>query len=140
MNTKVNKLEMTLKLLTMLKIVSVLKNNDVVIGSLTDNMTALSLSKLISIHIITEKNYHQHLHVNSFIDTKATQVVAAWFGCKISLNHIEKMSFQDTAKYLLVKPLNDKLVTDYCYIIYDCGKCYKMLNAKFLCKLCINPS
>ena len=43
MNTKVNKLEMTLKLLTTLKIVTVLENNHVVIGSLTDNMTALSL-------------------------------------------------------------------------------------------------
>ena len=40
MNTKVNKLKMTLKLFTTLKIVSVLENNDVVIGSLTDNMTA----------------------------------------------------------------------------------------------------
>ena len=66
-------------------------------------MTALSLSKPLSIHMITEKNYQQHLHVNRFIDTKAIQVVAAWFGCKISLNHIEKMNFQDTAKYLLVK-------------------------------------
>ena len=83
---------------------SVLENNHVVIESLTDNMTALSLSKLLLIHIITEKNYQQQLHVNRFIDTRAIQVVAAWFGCKISLDHIEKMSFQDTAKYLLVKP------------------------------------
>ena len=43
MNTKVNKLEMTLKLLITFKILSVLENNHVVIGSLTDNMTALSL-------------------------------------------------------------------------------------------------
>ena len=43
MNTKVNKLEMTLKLLTTFKILSVLENNHVVIASLTDNMTALSL-------------------------------------------------------------------------------------------------
>ena len=103
MNTKVNKLEMILKLLTTLKIVSVIENNHVVIGSLTDNMTALSLSKLLSINTITEKNYQQHLHVNRFIDTKAIQVVVAWFGFKISLDHIEKMSFQDRAKYLLVK-------------------------------------
>ena len=60
MNTKVNKLEMTLKLLTTLKIVSVWENNHVVIGSVTDNMTALSLSKLLSMNIITEKNYQQH--------------------------------------------------------------------------------
>ena len=104
MNTKINKLEMTLKLLTTLKIVSVLENNNVVIGSLTDNMTALSLSRLLSIHIITEKNYQQNLHMNRFIDRKSIQVVAAWFGCKISLDHIEKMNFQDTAKNLLVKP------------------------------------
>ena len=103
MNTKVNKLEMTLKLLTTLKIVLVQENNHVVIGSVTDNMTALSLSKLLSMHIITEKNYQQHLHVNKFIDTKAIQVVPAWFGCKISLDHIEKMNLQDTAKYLLLK-------------------------------------
>ena len=32
MKTKVNKLEMTLKLLTTLKIASVIENNDVVIG------------------------------------------------------------------------------------------------------------
>ena len=43
MNTKVNNLAMTLKLLTALKIVLVLENNHVVIGSVTDNMTALSL-------------------------------------------------------------------------------------------------
>ena len=67
-------------------------------------MTALSLSKLLSMHIITEKNYQQHLHVNKFIDTKAIQVVPAWFGCKISLDHIENMTFQDTAKYILLKP------------------------------------
>ena len=114
MNTKVNKLEMTLKLLTTLKIVSVLENNHVVIGSLTDYMTALSLSKLLSIHIITEKNYQQHLHVNSFIDTKAIQVVATWFGCNISLDHIETMSFQDRAKYLLLKPQTyDRLLLHY---------------------------
>ena len=77
MNTQVNKLEMTLKLLTTCKIVSVLENNHVVIGSLTDSITALSLSKLLSIHIITEKNYQQHLYVNKFIDTKAIQVVPA---------------------------------------------------------------
>ena len=81
----------------------VLENNHVVIGSVTDNMTALSLSKLLSIHIITEKNYQQHLHVNKFIDAKAIPVVPAWFGCKISLDHIEKMTFQDTTKYLLLK-------------------------------------
>ena len=104
MNTKVNKLEMTLKLLTALKIVSVLENKHVVTGSLTDNMTALSLSKLLSIHIITEKNCQQHLHVYRFIDTKVIQVVAAWFGCNISPDHIETMSFQDRAKYLLLKP------------------------------------
>ena len=92
MNTKINKLEITLKLLTALKIVSVLENNHVVIGSLTDNMTARSLSKPLSIYIITEKIYQQHLHVNIFIDTKAIQVVAAWFCCNISLDHIEKMS------------------------------------------------
>ena len=57
MNTQVNKLAMTLKLLTTCKIVSVLENNHVVIGSLTDNITALSLLKLLSIHIITERNY-----------------------------------------------------------------------------------
>ena len=114
MNTKVNKLEITLKLLTTLKIVSVLENNHVVIGSLTDNMTALSLSKLLSIHIITEKNYQQHLHVNRFIDTEAIQVIAAWFGCNISLDHIEKMSFQDRAKYLLLKPqTHDRLLLHY---------------------------
>ena len=67
-------------------------------------MTALSLSKLLSIYIITEKNYQQPLHVNKFIDTNAIQIVPAWFGCKISLDHIEKMIFQDTAKYLLLKP------------------------------------
>ena len=95
---------MTLKLLTTLKIVSVLENNHVAIGSLTDNITALSLLKLLSIHITAEKNYQQHLHVNKFIDTKAIQVAPAWFGCQISLDHIEKMSFQDTTKYLLLKP------------------------------------
>ena len=104
MNTQVNKLQMTLKLLTTHKIVSVLENNHVVIGFPTDNITALSLSKLLSIHIITEKNYEQHLHLNTFIDTKAIQIVPAWFGCQISLDHIEKMSFQDTTKYLLLKP------------------------------------
>ena len=103
MNTQVNKLEMTLNLLTTHKIVSVLENNHVVIGSLTDNITALSLLKLLPIHIITEKNYQQHLHVNKFIDTKAIQVVPAWFGCQILLDHIEKRSFQDTTKYLLLK-------------------------------------
>ena len=114
MNNKVNKLEMTLKLSTTLKLVSVLENNHVVIGSLTDNMTAMSLSKLLSIHIITEKNYQQHLHVNRFIDTKAFQVVAAWFGCNISLDHIEKMSFQDTTKYLLLKlQTHDRLLLHY---------------------------
>ena len=77
MNTKVNRLEMTLKLLTTLKIVSVLENDHVFIGSLTDIMTALSLSKLLSVHIITEKSYQQYLHLNRFIDTKAIQVVAA---------------------------------------------------------------
>ena len=64
MNTKVNKLEMTLKLLTTLKIVLVWENNHVVIGSVTDYMTALSFSKLLSMHIITEKNNQQHLHLN----------------------------------------------------------------------------
>ena len=87
-------------MLTTHKIVSVIENNHVVIGSLTDNITALPLLKL---HIIT-KNYQQHLHVYKFIDTKANQVVPAWFGCQISLDHIEKMSFQDTTKYLLLKP------------------------------------
>ena len=43
MNTKVHKFEMTLKLLTKCKILSVLENNHVVTGSLTDNMKALSL-------------------------------------------------------------------------------------------------
>ena len=43
MNTKVNKLEMTLKLFITCKILSVLENNHVVIGSVTNNMTALSL-------------------------------------------------------------------------------------------------
>ena len=43
MNTKVNKVKMTLKFLITFKILSVLENNHVVIGSLTDNMTALSL-------------------------------------------------------------------------------------------------
>ena len=43
MNTKVNKFKMTLKLLTTFKILSVLENNHLVIGSLTDNMKALSL-------------------------------------------------------------------------------------------------
>ena len=47
MNAHVKKLEMTLKLLTTHKIVSVLENNHVVIGSLTDHITALSLSKLL---------------------------------------------------------------------------------------------
>ena len=128
MNTQVNKLEMTLKLLTTCKIVSVLENNHVVIGSLTDNITVLSLLKLLSIHIITEKNHQHHLHVNKFIDTKAIQVVPAWFGCQISLDHIEKMSFQDTTNIFC---LNHKLITDYCYIMYECGRCYKMRNAKF---------
>ena len=114
MNTKVNELEITLKLLTTLTTVSVLDNKHVVIGSLTDNMTALSLSKLLSIHTITEKNYQQHLHVIRFIDTKAIQVVAPWFGCNISLDHIEKMSFQDRAKYLLLKPpAHDRLLLRY---------------------------
>ena len=77
-------------------------------------MTVLSLSKLLSIHIITEKNYPQHLHVNRFIDTKAIQVVAAWLGCNISLDHIEKMSFKDTAKYLLLQPqTRDRLLLHY---------------------------
>ena len=57
-------------------------------------------------HIITEKNYQQHLHVNKFIDTKDIQVIPVWFGCKISLDHTEKMTFPDTAKYLLLNPQN----------------------------------
>ena len=113
MNTKGNKLEMTLKLLTTLKIVSVLENNHVVIGWVTDNMTGLAVSKLLSLHIITEKNYQQHFHVHRFIDAKAIHV-AAWFGSNISLHHIEKMCFQDTAKYLLVKPqTHDRLLLQY---------------------------
>ena len=52
--------------------------------------------------------------MNRFIDTKAIQVVAAWFGCNISLDHIEKMSFHDRAKYLLLKPqTHDRLLLHY---------------------------
>ena len=66
--------------MTTLKIVSVIENKHVGIGSLTDIMTAPSLSKLLSIHMITEKNYQLHLHVSRCIDTKAIQGDAAWFG------------------------------------------------------------
>ena len=83
---------------------------------------------IATIHIITEKNYQEHLHVNRFVDTKAIQVAAAWFGCNISLDNVENMSFQDRAKYILLKP---QLLIDYCYIIYECGECYKMLNPNF---------
>ena len=59
-------------------------------------------------------NYQQHLHVNRFIGMKAIQVVAAWFGCNILLDHIETMSFQERAKYLLLKPqTHDRLLLHY---------------------------
>ena len=52
--------------------------------------------------------------MNRFIDTEAIKVIAAWFGCNISLDHIEKMSSQDRAKYLLLKPQTcDRLLLDY---------------------------
>ena len=51
------------------------------------------------------------MHVNRFIDTKAIQVVAAWFGCNISL---ESMSCQDRAKYNQLKPqTHDRLLLHY---------------------------
>ena len=137
MNTEVNKLEMTLKLLTTLKIVSVLENNDVVIVSLTDNMTSLSLSKLLSIHIITKKNYQQHLHVNSVIDTKLSKLLLPGLAVIYHLIILRKWAFKIEQNIFC---LNHKPMRDYCYIIYECGKCYKIWNAKFLCKLCINPS
>ena len=127
MNTKVKKLEMTLKLLTTLKIVSVLQNNHVVIGSLTDNMTALSLSKLLSIHIITEENYQHYLHVNRFIATKAIQLLLPGLAVIYQLIIFRKRAFKIEKNIFC---LNHKLMTDYCYIIYECGKCYIMLNAK----------
>ena len=110
-------------MLTTLKIVLVLENNHVVIGSVTDNMANLSLSKMLSIDIITEKNYQQHLHVSKCIDTKAIQVVPVWFGCKISLDHIEKMTFQDTTNYLLLKPQTHQRLLLH---LHECSQCYKM--------------
>ena len=52
--------------------------------------------------------------MNRFIDTKAIQVIAAWFGCNISHDYVENMSFQDKAKYILLKPqTHDRLLIHY---------------------------
>ena len=51
-------------------------------------VTELEMTLKMTGNDITEKNYQQNLHVNRFIDTKAIQVVAAWFGCNMSVDHI----------------------------------------------------